>query len=42
MKITDMNFLFLTFKNTKKYVKIKLSQNIYQNDIINDNVIIRF
>ena len=51
MKITDI-ILFSSLvsylkiknkkKNTKKYVKIKLSQNICQNDIINDDVIIKF
>ena len=28
-------------KNTKKYVKIKLSQNICQTDVINDDVIVK-
>ena len=47
-----MNFLFFphyyhpkkrkTIKNTKKYFKIKLSQNICQNDINNDDVIMKF
>ena len=52
MKITDVNFwFFLTIiilknekqlKIQKKFVKIKLSQNLCQNDIINDDVIIKF
>ena len=49
MKITDIIF-FLTIiilKNEKqlkiqKYFKIKLSRNICQNDVINDNIIIKF
>ena len=51
MKITDIDFLCFphdfhtqkqrTIQNTKKYVKIKLSQKICQNDIIND-IIIKF
>ena len=32
----------LKMQNKKKYVQIKLSQNICQNDMINDDVIIKF
>ena len=32
----------LKMQKKKKYVQIKLSQNICQNDMINDDVIIKF